>query len=231
MLVIPVSVIYFVIFVYAVTYIGSEPGFTSAEALDITTVNLVIMALFVPVCGYIADKVGLRAAMMGAAISAIVLALPCWWLMLSTKLELVFIGQLGLTLASTAGWALSITGINTNGAAAPAMQYSRYWLQYLPGGFRGHNPICGNLSCARNRRHVCTSLLHRARFNPVCDCDLAHPKTHCAGRAHVYCVQVNDPCFKAARTQGSPECRQPKPALPAEGRYASNRRSGNRRVP
>lgn len=110
-LVIPVSVIYFVIFVYAVTYIGSEPGFTSAEALDITTANLVIMAFFVPVCGYIADKVGLRAALMGAAISAIVLALPCWWLMLSSKLELVFIGQLGLTLASTAGWALSITAL------------------------------------------------------------------------------------------------------------------------
>lgn len=110
-MVIPVSVVYFVIYVYAVTYIGNEPGFSTTDALDITTINLVIMALLVPVCGLLADRYGLRATLMGATVLTIVLAMPSWWLMLSPELNLVFLGQFGLTIASTAPWALSVTAL------------------------------------------------------------------------------------------------------------------------
>ncbi len=110
-LLIPTSVIYFVIYVYAVSYLSSEPGFSSASALDITTVNLIVMALFVPVCGLAADRFGLRPVFLAGAIAALGLAVPCWWLMLRPDPSIVFLGQLGLTLASTAGWALSITAL------------------------------------------------------------------------------------------------------------------------
>ncbi|MEM9630789.1 MAG: MFS transporter [Pseudomonadota bacterium] len=111
LLLIPTSIIYFVIYVYAASYLSSEPGFTSADALDITTANLIVMAVFIPICGLAADKFGLRVVFLSGAIGTLLLAVPCWWLMHRDDLMQIFIGQLGLTLASTAGWALSITAL------------------------------------------------------------------------------------------------------------------------
>lgn len=110
-LLIPTSVIYFVIFVYAVSYLSSEASISASMALDLTTANLVIMALTVPLCGLAADKFGLRSVFLTGAVATILIAWPCWWLMHTGNLAQVFIGQLGLTISSTAGWALSITAL------------------------------------------------------------------------------------------------------------------------
>lgn len=117
LLLIPTAVIYFVIYVYAVSYLSSEAGFSSAAALDITTINLIVMALFVPVCGLAADRFGLRAVFMAGAVATLVLAGPSWWLMHRTDVFSVFAGQLSLTLSSTAGWALSVTALTLTAPA------------------------------------------------------------------------------------------------------------------
>ena len=111
LLLIPTAVIYFVIYVYAVSFLGAEPGFSSARALDITTANLIVMALFVPICGWAADRFGLRPVFLVSAIGTFLLVGPCWWLMHREGILPVFVGQFGLTLTSTAGWALSITAL------------------------------------------------------------------------------------------------------------------------
>jgi len=111
LLLIPTAVIYFVIYVYAVSYLGSETGFSSSKALDITTINLIAMALFVPVCGMAADRFGLRPVVLAGAIVTLLAAAPCWWLMHRPDTISVFAGQLGLTLSSTAGWALSVSAL------------------------------------------------------------------------------------------------------------------------
>ncbi|MBG6206722.1 MHS family proline/betaine transporter-like MFS transporter [Labrenzia sp. EL_126] len=111
LLLIPTAVIYFVIYVYAVSYLGSETGFSSSKALDITTINLIAMALFVPVCGMAADRFGLRPVFLAGAIVTLLAAAPCWWLMHRPDTISVFAGQLGLTLSSTAGWALSVSAL------------------------------------------------------------------------------------------------------------------------
>lgn len=110
-LLIPTAVIYFVIFVYAVSYLSSEAGFSSSKALDITTINLIVMAMFVPVCGWAADRFGLRPVFLAGALATLLVAAPCWWLMHRTDTVSVFAGQFGLTLSSTAGWALSVTAL------------------------------------------------------------------------------------------------------------------------
>ncbi|WP_305986258.1 MFS transporter [Roseibium sp. MMSF_3544] len=117
LLLIPTAVIYFVIYVYAVSYLSSEAGFTASQALDITTINLIVMALFVPVCGIAADRFGLRPVFLAGAIATLVLVGPCWWLMHRTDTVSVFAGQLGLTLSSTAGWALSVTALTLTAPA------------------------------------------------------------------------------------------------------------------
>lgn len=111
LLLIPTAVIYFVIYVYAASYLGSETGFSSSKALDITTINLIAMALFVPVCGMAADRFGLRPVFLAGAIVTLLAASPCWWLMHRPDTISVFAGQLGLTLSSTAGWALSVSAL------------------------------------------------------------------------------------------------------------------------
>ncbi|WP_299472270.1 MFS transporter [uncultured Roseibium sp.] len=141
LLLIPTAVIYFVIFVYAVSYLSSEAGFSSTKALDITTVNLIVMALFVPVCGWAADRFGLRPVLLVAAIATLVLAAPCWWLMHRPDTASVFLGQFGLTLASTAGWALSVTALTLT--AAPHLRCSTVALGYniCMAVFGGTTPI------------------------------------------------------------------------------------------
>ena len=111
LLLIPTAVIYFVIYVYAVSYLSADPNFGSSAALNVTTLNLVVMALFIPVCGLAADRFGLRPAFLAGAVATFILAGPCWWLMLRPDTASVFLGQFGLTLTSTVGWALSITAL------------------------------------------------------------------------------------------------------------------------
>ncbi len=111
LLLIPTAVIYFVIYVYAVSFLSAKPDFGSSAALNVTTLNLIIMALFIPVCGLAADRFGLRPAFLAGAVATFILAGPCWWLMLRPDTTSVFLGQFGLTLTSTVGWALSITAL------------------------------------------------------------------------------------------------------------------------
>ncbi|MEM8742016.1 MAG: MFS transporter [Pseudomonadota bacterium] len=109
LLLIPAAVIYFVIFVYAATYLTDQMHFSSAQALDITTINLLIIALLSVGLGSLSDRVGRRAVFLAGALATLVLAGPFWWLMHQPSLTLVFLGQLGFSLVNAVGWALSIT--------------------------------------------------------------------------------------------------------------------------
>ena len=119
LLLIPTAVIYFVIYVYAVSYLSSESGFSSASALDITTINLIVMALFVPVCGLAADRYGLRPVFMAGAIATLVLAGPSWWLLHRPDAISVFAGQFALTLTSPA----SASGASTAATGSLEVRY------------------------------------------------------------------------------------------------------------
>ncbi len=109
LLLIPTGVIYFVIFVYASTYLTKEMHFSTAQAMDITTINLVIFAAVVPIVGYISDRVGRRAVYMAGAMGIVVLTIPFWSLMHSESLTTVYLGQLGLTILDAIPTALAIT--------------------------------------------------------------------------------------------------------------------------
>lgn len=109
LLLIPTAVIYFVIFVYAASYLTDQMHFSSAQALDITTINLVVIAFLALLVGRLSDRFGRRSVFMFGAIGTLILAIPFWWLMHQDNLGLVFIGQLGFSGFNAIGWALSIT--------------------------------------------------------------------------------------------------------------------------
>lgn len=112
-LLIPTAVIYFMIFVYAASYLTAQMHITSAKALDITTLNLLVMALATPLYGWLADWFGLRPVLLAAAIASVLFAAPLWWLMHQNALELIYLGQLGLALINGVAWALSVTALTS----------------------------------------------------------------------------------------------------------------------
>lgn len=108
-LLIPTAVIYFIIFVYAASYLTDQMDFRSAQALDITTVNLIVIAFLSLLIGRLSDRFGRRALFLFGAMGTLVVAMPFWWLMHQDNLTVVFLGQLGFSAFNAIGWALSIT--------------------------------------------------------------------------------------------------------------------------
>lgn len=110
-LLIPTAIIYFVIFVYAASYLTEQMHFTTAQALNITTINLVLIAFLSVLGGKLSDHYGRRPLFLFGAIGTLLFAWPLWWLMHQENLYLVFLGQLGFSAFNAIGWGLSITAL------------------------------------------------------------------------------------------------------------------------
>lgn len=108
-LLIPTAVIYFIVFVYAASYLTEEMHFTTGQALDITTINLIAIALLALLVGRLSDRFGRRPLFLFGAVGTILFAWPLWWLMHQEDIYLVFLGQLGFSIFNAIGWGLSIT--------------------------------------------------------------------------------------------------------------------------
>lgn len=108
-LLIPTAVIYFVVFVYAASYLTGEMNFTTGQALDITTINLILIAFLALLVGKLSDRFGRRPLFLFGAIGTVLFAWPFWWLMHQPDIYLVFLGQLGFSVFNAIGWGLSIT--------------------------------------------------------------------------------------------------------------------------
>ncbi|XWN29668.1 MAG: MFS transporter [Devosia sp.] len=108
-LMIPIAVLYFLVFTYASSFLTEQMHVSTATALDFSTINLLtVAALIVPV-GYFADKIGARPLLLAGAVITIVAVYPLWTMMHSSDLTNVFIGQMGFAAINAAGWALSIS--------------------------------------------------------------------------------------------------------------------------
>ncbi|MEM7121987.1 MAG: MFS transporter [Pseudomonadota bacterium] len=104
----PISVSYFVLFVYAVSYLTDQMHFTTAQAMDINTVSLIAMTVLIPFTGLAADRFGRKAVLYVSLLGTIVAGWPAWYLMHTPELGLVLVGQMVLACLSAAGWALSV---------------------------------------------------------------------------------------------------------------------------
>jgi len=98
-----------IIFVYAASYLTDQMHLSTAQALDISTINLIVIAFAGLVFGYWSDRVGRRAVLAFGAIGTLLFAWPLWSLMHQQDLAWVFLGQLGFSVFNAIGWALSIT--------------------------------------------------------------------------------------------------------------------------
>ena len=108
-LLIPTAIIYFMIFVYAASYLTDRMHFSTAQALDISTINLIAIAVLAVAIGQLSDRFGRRAVFLLGAIGTLIFAWPLWSMMHQDAIVLVFLGQLGFAAFNAVGWSLSIT--------------------------------------------------------------------------------------------------------------------------
>ncbi|MCP4330372.1 MAG: MHS family MFS transporter [Alphaproteobacteria bacterium] len=104
----PIAVGYFIIFVYAASYLTDQMHFTTAEAMDINTISLVALSLFIPITGLCSDLIGRKPVLFIAQIGTVILAWPMWSLMHEPALGMVLLGQTALAVINGMGWAMTI---------------------------------------------------------------------------------------------------------------------------
>lgn len=103
-LVMPTAVGYYIFFVYAASYLTDQMHFSTAEALNVSSLNLFVMVAIAPFAGILADRVGRKPLMWFVTLGTLGFAWPLWWLMHQDNLGVILAGQLGFALLNGIGW-------------------------------------------------------------------------------------------------------------------------------
>ncbi|MEM9631005.1 MAG: MFS transporter [Pseudomonadota bacterium] len=107
-LILPTGVTYFLVFVYAVSYLTDQMHFSTAKALDITTLALVVLVAVTPVAGLVADRYGRRPVMFFVSIASLSLTWPLWFALHQPALVWILFAQLSFALINGIGWAMTV---------------------------------------------------------------------------------------------------------------------------
>jgi len=103
-LVMPTAIGYYIFFVFAASYLTDQMHFSTAEALNISSVNLLVMVSIAPFAGIYADRLGRKPLLWFVAVGTFALAWPLWWLMHQNNLGIILAGQLGFAVLNGIGW-------------------------------------------------------------------------------------------------------------------------------
>ncbi len=93
-----VNVGFYLMFVYAVSYLTDVMHVSVAKAMDINTVCMAVLCILPPVFGYLSDKIGRKPLLLGGLVAMILLSWPLFWLMHSQATLPILLGQLGFAV-------------------------------------------------------------------------------------------------------------------------------------
>lgn len=89
---------FYMVFVYAATYLNEVVHVSAREALDINTINMVVMLVLVPLMGLLSDHIGRKPLLLASTIGLVVLSYPLFWLMHHDDAPLILFGQMGFAV-------------------------------------------------------------------------------------------------------------------------------------
>ncbi len=89
---------YYMIFVYLVTWLVSTVKEPESTALDINTMAVASMLVFIPLCAWLSDKLGRRLMLTTGYAGMVLFTYPLIWLMHHPDPVLILSGQIGFAL-------------------------------------------------------------------------------------------------------------------------------------
>ena len=93
-----VNASFYMMFVYANSYLTEYMHFSTVRAMEINTVSLLILTGLIPVAGWICDKIGRKPILLSGTLALIFLSYPLFWLMHQATAAMIFAGQLGFAV-------------------------------------------------------------------------------------------------------------------------------------
>lgn len=86
---------FYMVFVYAASYLTAQMHFTTARALDINTLALLALLVGAPIAAIASDHIGRKPVLYFVMVATGILAWPLWALMHHQSFALILTGQLG----------------------------------------------------------------------------------------------------------------------------------------
>ena len=90
------------------SYLTDQMHYTTAKALDITTLALVVLVAVTPFVGLAADRFGRRPVMFFVTLSSLFLSWPLWLALHQQTLAWILFAQLSFALINGIGWAMTV---------------------------------------------------------------------------------------------------------------------------
>ena len=89
---------FYLMFVYAVTWLIKEVKVPRSDALDINSLSLAVLLVLVPVFGALSDKVGRKSLLLFGSGGAVLLGYPLIMLMHHVDFMMIMMGQIGFAI-------------------------------------------------------------------------------------------------------------------------------------
>ena len=96
---------FYLLWVYATSYLTERMHVSTADALDINTLSLIAFLPALTLSALLADRIGRKPLLYFVALGSLVLAWPLWWLMHHQSFLLILAGQIGFSVLFGAGYA------------------------------------------------------------------------------------------------------------------------------
>lgn len=92
------AVVFYLVFVYVVSWLEMVDGIAPATALRINSESMVLLIAVMLASGWLSDRIGARPILMTSTVLIVILAWPLFWLMHSTNDWSILAGQFGYAL-------------------------------------------------------------------------------------------------------------------------------------
>ncbi|MCL1127483.1 MFS transporter [Shewanella surugensis] len=95
---------FYLLWVYAISYLTEQMHVSTADALDINTLSLIILLPVITYSAILSDKIGRKPLLYFVAIGSLLFSWPLWWMMHHQNFWMILAGQAGFALLFGVGY-------------------------------------------------------------------------------------------------------------------------------